>query len=120
MGEPLLYDHFDEIIDLCRKFSLKLNVTTNGTWVKKSPQTWAEKICPVTSDIKISWNSADKKTQEEIMPNSRYEKRLEDLKLFIKNRNKIAEGGNYCRITLQVTFMELNLQGLPDLIKFAS
>ena len=120
MGEPLLYDHFDKIIALCRKFSLKLNVTTNGTWPKKDPQTWAEKICPVTSDIKISWNSADKKTQEEIMPISLYEKRLCDLKLFIKNRDKIAERGNYCRITLQATFMELNLQGLPALIKFAA
>ena len=120
MGEPLLYDHFEEIIALCRKFSLKLNVTTNGTWPRKDPQTWAEKICPVTSDIKISWNSADKKTQEEIMPISLYEKRLSELKLFVKTRDKIAESGNYCRITLQATFMERNLQGLPALIKLAA
>ena len=120
MGEPLLCDHFDEIIALCRKFGLKLNVTTNGTWPNKGPQGWAEKICPATSDIKISWNSTDKKTQEEIMPISLYEKRLSDLKLFVKTRDKIAERGNYCRITLQATFMELNLQGLPALIKLAS
>ena len=46
MGEPLLYNHFDEIIDLCRKFSIKLNVTTNGTWVKKSPASLGGKNLP--------------------------------------------------------------------------
>ena len=94
----------------------------NNEWnlAKKDPANLGGKNLPSYFDIKISWNSADKKTQEEIMPISVYEKRLCDLKLFIKNRDKIAERGNYCRITLQATFMELNLQGLPDLVKLGA
>jgi glycosyltransferase involved in cell wall biosynthesis len=32
MGEPLLYDHFEEIIAICRQHGVKLNLTTNGTF----------------------------------------------------------------------------------------
>ncbi len=32
MGEPLLYDYFEEILDLCREHGVKLNLTTNGTF----------------------------------------------------------------------------------------
>jgi hypothetical protein len=32
MGEPLLYEHFEGILDLCRRHGVKLNLTTNGTF----------------------------------------------------------------------------------------
>jgi MoaA/NifB/PqqE/SkfB family radical SAM enzyme len=121
MGEPLLYDHFEDMLKLCKHYGIKLNLTTNGTWPKYTPEAWAESICPVTSDVKISWNGATKETQEKIMPGSLYEKRLSDLKRFVKARDEIAlVGGNYCTVTLQVTFMEINLNELPSLITFAA
>jgi MoaA/NifB/PqqE/SkfB family radical SAM enzyme len=121
MGEPLLYDHFDDILRLCHEYKIKLNLTTNGTWPRNTPETWAEKICPITSDVKISWNGATKSTQEKIMPGSKYEKRLEDLKKFVKIRDKKAkEGSNRCSITLQTTFMEMNIKELPSIVAQAS
>ena len=31
-GSHLLYRHFDEILDLCAEYGVKLNLTTNGTF----------------------------------------------------------------------------------------
>lgn len=33
MGEPLLYEHFEGILDLCSRHAIQLNLTTlNGTF----------------------------------------------------------------------------------------
>ena len=32
MGEPLLYSHFDELLELCESLEISLNLTTNGTF----------------------------------------------------------------------------------------
>lgn len=118
MGEPLLYDDFLEILNICRKNGVKLNLTTNGTWPKFGATEWGKLICPVAKDIKISWNGATEITQESIMKGSSFHRRLKDLRDLISARNIIAtNGGNYCSITLQCTFMENNILELPELVK---
>ena len=62
MGEPLLYRHFEEIVEFCAEYDVRLNLTTNGTFPKKGARAWAELIVPVTSDVKISWNGATRET----------------------------------------------------------
>ena len=62
MGEPLLYRDFDEIPDLCAWYGVKLNLTTNGTFPRRGARGWAERIVPVTSDVKVSWNGFAKET----------------------------------------------------------
>ena len=32
MGEPLLYEHFEDILALCPQYGVRLNLTTNGTF----------------------------------------------------------------------------------------
>lgn len=121
MGEPLLYEHFLGILDICRENKIMLNLTTNGTWPKYGPGRWAELICPVTRDVKISWNGISRQTQEQIMKGSSLEKRLRDLRKFISIRDKIAmSGGKRCDVTLQATFMELNIEELPELVRLAA
>lgn len=118
MGEPLVYKQFEEIINMCHEFKVKLNLTTNGTFPIKGVKTWAELIVPVTSDIKISWNGATKKTQEDIMKGSNWEKIIENLKFFIAIRDAYAaKGGNRCRVTLQLTFLQTNVNELADIVK---
>jgi glycosyltransferase involved in cell wall biosynthesis/MoaA/NifB/PqqE/SkfB family radical SAM enzyme len=121
MGEPLLYEDFNLIIDLCTQYGIKLNLTTNGTFPKLGPDTWAKKLVPVCSDVKISWNGGCKSTQEKIMIGTNWEKNLENIKRFIKVRDEIHQaGGNRCRVTLQLTFMQTNLDELPDIITLAA
>jgi radical SAM protein with 4Fe4S-binding SPASM domain len=45
---------------------------------------------------------------------------MEDLRTFIRIRNEHAdEGGNYCSVTLQMTFMEMNLEQVPRVVELA-
>ncbi|WP_437878428.1 glycosyltransferase [Sorangium sp. So ce513] len=120
MGEPLLYDHFDEIVDLCREHGVKLNLTTNGTFPRRGAREWAERLVPITSDVKISWNGATRQTHELIMFGSRWEAVVENVKELIAVRDAhAAAGGNRCRVTFQLTFLETNVGELADIVRLA-
>lgn len=120
MGEPLLYEHFEEILALCTEHGVKLNLTTNGTFPRLGAQAWAERIVPVTSDVKISWNGATKETQESIMLGSRWDKMLANARAFIAVRDAhAAAGGDRCRVTFQLTFIEANVAELADIVRLA-
>ena len=120
MGEPLLYDQFEDIIDLCLEYKVKLNLTTNGTFPRLGARTWSERLVPVTSDMKISWNGATKETQELIMIGTNWDTVLANVKTLISVRDAhAATGGNRCRVTFQMTFLESNVAELPDIISLA-
>lgn len=121
MGEPLLYKGFERIFELSQQTGIKINLTTNGTFPKKSVQEWAELIVPNTTDIKISWNGATKATAEEVMQKLDFEQCLENVQQFIAVRDTIFEKtGYFCRVTFQLTFMENNMHELADIIKLAA
>jgi glycosyltransferase involved in cell wall biosynthesis/MoaA/NifB/PqqE/SkfB family radical SAM enzyme len=120
MGEPLLYADFEQILALCDQYKVKLNLTTNGTFPRLGARQWAERIVPVASDVKISWNGANKATHEAIMLGSPWEKALANARAFIAVRDEHANGGgNRCRVTFQLTFLESNVDQLVDIIRLA-
>ena len=121
MGEPLLYEHFDEILELCARYGVKLNLTTNGTFPGRGATEWARRIVPVTSDVKISWNGARKETAERIMQGVQWEAVLENVTRFRTVRDEHAlAGGNRCRITFQLTFVEANVGELAEIVRLAA
>ena len=121
MGEPLLYEHFDGILALCERHGVKLNLTTNGTFPRRGAEAWARRIVPVTSDVKISWNGATGATQEAIMLGSRWDRMVMNVRQFIGVRDEHANsGGNRCRVTFQLTFLESNVGELPDIVRLAA
>jgi MoaA/NifB/PqqE/SkfB family radical SAM enzyme len=121
MGEPLLYEGFEYILSLCHEFNVKLNLTTNGTFPRKTVTEWARLIVPITSDVKISWNGSTSETTEAIMKGIKFEKIIENIKEFIRVRDEVvSSGGNRCRITFQITFLETNINDLPQVIRLAS
>lgn len=120
MGEPLLYEQFEGIIDLCRRYDVKLNLTTNGTFPRLGAKAWAKLIVPVTSDVKISWNGATKETHESIMRGSRWDTVVDNARELIAVRDAhAAQGGNRCRVTFQLTFLESNVGELADMVRLA-
>ncbi len=121
MGEPLHYADFEEILTICHEFDVKLNLTTNGTFPRKPVEEWARLISPVTSDVKISWNGARAETAESIMKGVRFEKVLRNVRTFIRVRDEVAAaGGNRCRVSFQLTFLETNVDELPGIIRLAA
>lgn len=120
MGEPLLYEHFEGILELCSRHAIQLNLTTNGTFPRLGARAWAERIVPMTSDVKISWNGATKATQETIMQGGHWETLLENVRSFIAVRDAHgANGGNRCRVTFQITFLETNVGELANIVRLA-
>ena len=121
MGEPLLYKDFEKIIALCEETGVLLNLTTNGSFPRLGACEWAKRLAPITSDVKISWNGARKETQEAIMQNADWETMVANVKDFIAVRDACAQaGGNRCRVTFQMTFMETNSGELPDIVRLAA
>ena len=120
MGEPLLYEHFEDILALCSQYGVRLNLTTNGTFPRLGARAWAERIVPVASDVKISWNGATKATQEAIMTGAHWESLLHNVRTFIAVRDAhAAGGGNRCGVTFQLTFLEANVGELADIVRLA-
>ena len=119
MGEPLLYKGINRFYELSQKYGIK--ITTNGSFPGKSIDEWARMIVPNTTDVKISINGATKETSEKVMPGSDFDKEIDNIKSLVKYRNEyFKETGYYCRITLQLTFMSINMHELADIVKMAA
>jgi MoaA/NifB/PqqE/SkfB family radical SAM enzyme len=95
-------------------------LTTNGTFPGRGAEKWARMIVPVGSDVKLSWNGSTRTSQSLVMINNDFDKNMEDLRTFIRIRDEHANnGGNYCSVTLQMTFMEMNLEQVPRVVELA-
>jgi MoaA/NifB/PqqE/SkfB family radical SAM enzyme len=122
MGEPLLYPHFDTFLDLCHELGLKLNLTTNGTFPSpnkhQNVEYWAKRIIPIGSDVKISWNGASADVQKDIMLGANIKQHIDNAKRFIAVRDEMVDF-NYCSLTMQLTFMQMNLEEIPNIVRLA-
>ncbi len=115
MGEPLLYSHFEELVDMCKKNNVKMNLTTNGTF-PKGVEFWAPKLLEVISDVKFSINGINPEINEKIMCGINTEKQLQNIKHYLKLRNQL---GKKSTVSLQCTFMKSNLYELKNIILWA-
>ncbi len=122
MGEPLLYPHFEVFLDLCQELGLALNLTTNGTFPcsekHQNVEYWANRIVPIGSDVKISWNGSTASTHSEIMQGATLEQHVKNSRRFIAVRDELRDD-NYCSVTMQLTFMRNNLEEIPEMLDMA-
>ena len=116
MGEPLLYTHFEQLVDLCRKNNVKMNLTTNGTFPKGGVDFWADKLLDVMSDVKFSINGINPAINEAIMCGIDTKKQLQNIEYYLQRRNHL---GSQSTVTLQCTFMKSNLYELENIIRWA-
>jgi MoaA/NifB/PqqE/SkfB family radical SAM enzyme len=119
LGEPLLWEGIDRLVDLCAALGLSLNLTTNGTFPGRGPARWAERLVPVASDVKVSWNGATAATVAAIMPGLDLARAIEDLRAFAAVRDACPPA-RHCRISFQVTAQEGNVDELPAIVRLAA
>ena len=121
MGEPLLYSHFDELLEQCRTLGIPLNLTTNGTF----PGKWGNEAGMATllhacSDIKVSHLASEQfdgwKANVEKLLNVRNS--ISDETLVKSTPNK--KNAKIATVSLQVTLHRKNLKTVPELITWAS
>ncbi len=113
MGEPLLYSNFEDLIELCRRNNIKMNLTTNGTFPQKGVDFWAPKLLEVISDVKFSINGINPEINESIMCGIDTGKQLRNIEYYLNLRKKL---GINSTVTLQCTFMKSNLYELKNII----
>ena len=110
MGEPLLYSHFDELLELCRALGIPLNLTTNGTFPGKWGSDAAMKLLLRScSDIKVSYLASEQ-----------FDGWKANVEKLVRVRDKLRENARCATVSLQVTLHKKNLQDVPELVSWAS
>ena len=120
MGEPLLYSHFDELLEVCESLGIPLNLTTNGTF----PGKWGSDagmaaLLHACSDIKISYLASEQFDDW----NANVEKLLDMRKKLCERdvvRDVVRDAANLANVSIQVTLHRKNLQNIPELVLWAS
>ena len=127
MGEPLLYSHFDELLEVCESLGIPLNLTTNGTF----PGKWGSDaemaaLLHACSDIKISYLASEQ-----------FEGWTANVEKFVDVRRKLMacdaeQGGDAANsmlnarslgiatVSLQVTLHKKNVDKAAELVSWAS
>ena len=131
MGEPLLYSHFDELLELCKLLEIPLNLTTNGTFPGKWGSDAAmELLLRSCSDIKVSYLASEQfdgwkanveklvKVRDQLRGNADCAK----VDCVGNAGVKCAETAEsrVATVSLQVTLHKKNLQDVPELVSWAS
>ena len=127
MGEPLLYSRFDELLELCQKFEIPLNLTTNGTF----PGAWGSdagmaELLRACSDIKVSYLASEQfdgwKTNVEKLLNVRRALFASDAALGGDAANSMlnARSLGIATVSLQVTLHKKNVDKVAELVQWAS
>lgn len=133
MGEPLLYSHFDELLEFCRALEIPLNLTTNGTFPGKWGSDAAmELLLRSCCDIKVSYLASE-----------RFDGWKANVEKLVRLRDKLREKAGcedadcagtetfssvdaknaksrVATVSLQVTLHKKNLQDVPELVSWAS
>ncbi|OWV20019.1 hypothetical protein B7990_02285 [Fibrobacter sp. UWB4] len=133
MGEPLLYSHFDELLELCRALGIPLNLTTNGTFPGKWGSDAAmELLLRSCSDIKVSYLASEQ-----------FDGWKANVEKLVRVRDKLRGNADCAKVdcvgnagaeadcaetaesrvatvSLQVTLHKKNLQDVPELVSWAS
>ena len=113
-GEPFLIPYFDEIVETCARYGVRLDFITNGTLLNEKR---LNQIYPVLSEIRISIDGASKELLEEIRVGTKYDQLMENLRRYQSYRKERKGyrpifGG--CSV-----IMERNLHELPALLDLA-
>jgi MoaA/NifB/PqqE/SkfB family radical SAM enzyme len=121
MGEPLLWAGMDDLVDRCAGQELRLNLTTNGTWPGRGPAAWAERLLPVASDVKVSWNAATPATAAALMNGLDLASAVAGLKTVLEHRDALAaRTGTRPTLSFQVTAQEGNVAELGAIVRLAA
>lgn len=121
MGEPLLWEGLDRLVDLCGERALSLNLTTNGTFPGRGAAAWAALLVPVASDVKLSWNGVTARTAAAVMPGLSLDAAVANVRALVTARDDRARaGGRRCGVSFQVTAQEANVHELADIVRLAA
>lgn len=130
MGEPLLYSHFDELLEFCRAIEIPLNLTTNGTFPGKwGSEAGMELLLRSCSDIKVSCLASEQfdgwkaNVEKLVRVRDRLREKTDCTGVVGLNAETECAGvaeSRVAMVSLQVTLHKKNLQDAPGVMSWAS
>ncbi len=130
MGEPLLYSHFDELLEFCRAIEIPLNLTTNGTFPGKwGSEAGMELLLRSCSDIKVSCLASEQfdgwkaNAEKLVRVRDRLREKTDCTSVVGLNAETECAGvaeSRVATVSLQVTLHKKNLQDAPGVMSWAS
>lgn len=112
-GEPLLYSHIKELLELVGEKNIPALITTNGTVLNR----YAEAIVKAEiRDIDISVDSSNEDTYRKIRKNGELHKVIENIDLLFKQKEKYHS--QYPRIGISCVILPDNCGELVDFYQF--
>ncbi len=116
MGEPLLYSHFDELLELCGSLGIPMNLTTNGSFPKKrGSDEGMKRLLLACSDIKVSSLSCETGGLSESKWKANVERLLDVRRLLLEGDSSQA----VATVSLQVTLHRENAGSASELLRWA-
>jgi len=115
-GEPLAAESFREQLEIAKKYSLKVDLVTNGTLLNSDEL--IEEILQVLGCLRVSIDAATKETYESIRIGAKFEQVIENIKRFNYFRRKI-EQNRRPPLHLLYVLMRRNIEELPQFIELA-
>jgi MoaA/NifB/PqqE/SkfB family radical SAM enzyme len=116
MGEPLLYSHFEELLELCGSLGIPMNLTTNGSFPKRwGSDEGLESLLLACSDIKVSALSYETGGLPEDEWKANVEKLLDVRRLLLEGDSSQAVAA----VSLQVTLHRENAGSASELLRWA-
>ncbi len=113
-GEPLLYPHVREALQLCRTHRTRATMTSNGMLLDRNVADWMVADQSLT-ELCISFDGATKSTLERIRRGARYETILDNLHYLSDCKQR--QHSPYPWLWFRFAIMRSNAHELPDMFR---
>lgn len=114
-GEPLMNPDLPKMLEILKRYSVRLDLITNGTLLKDD---LIDMLVKNLSNLHISFDGASKETFEKIRKNANFDLVLSNIKKFNQARKGMGRA-EQPRLLFDVILMKSNIRELPDLISLA-
>jgi len=115
-GEPLLANNISEMIELAKKYEIKLEITSNAALMNNDEL--IKKLVRTLSVLTVSFDGATKETYESIRIGAKYDEVLSNITRFNKYRNELPTVSRP-KLGFSFVLMRSNIEEFPDFIRLA-
>jgi MoaA/NifB/PqqE/SkfB family radical SAM enzyme len=116
-GEPLLTPYLDEIVQDLKRYSIRLEIITNGMLLDRNGV--LERLMNVMGILTVSFDAVSKKLFESIRVGADYDRIIRNISTFNQLRMRINSGTRPL-LSFNFVMMNENIEELPEFIKMAS
>jgi len=116
VGEPFVLGYFDELMEACEKYDVKLDLITNGMLLSGERM---RRLLPRIACVTISFDGGTKPTFDYVRTGADFDKVMTNLADFARLRRELGLR-EACKLTFNVTIMHENVHELPTIVEIAA